>query len=164
MIRVVQVHLSRIDIVAVGTPGSGYEALIGDYERRLGRYVTLRTTVVRGVALERGEPRVLAEEADRLDRAIDVAEAATAHRTLVVACDSRGRDLTTGQLAERLLAERHLCLVIGGAAGLHERVGARASLAVSLGRITLPHQLARLVATEQLYRSFRIARGEPYHH
>jgi 23S rRNA (pseudouridine1915-N3)-methyltransferase len=47
--------------------------------------------------------------------------------------------------------------------GLPPEVLARARERVSFGRITLPHQLARVVATEQLYRSFRIARGEPYH-
>ena len=68
--------------------------------------------------------------------------------------------LLTAALTSGILA---VVFVIGGAAGLHADVIARADERVSLGPMTLPHQLARVVLLEQLYRAFRIIRGEPYH-
>ena len=81
----------------------------------------------------------------------------------MVALDSRGEQPTTEALAERLLGVGHLCLLVGGTMGLPPEVLERARSRIAFGKVTLPHQLARLVLTEQLYRSFRIARGEPYH-
>lgn len=64
-------------------------------------------------------------------------------------------------LAERRLAGRDLCFVIGGPFGLSL---AQADHRLSLGPITLPHQLARVVLLEQLYRGHKILAGEPYHY
>lgn len=87
----------------------------------------------------------------------------------VVALDERGRGLSSTQLAT--LLERHMIdgsdewvLVIGGAHGLSEAVRQRADLVLSLSAMTLPHQLARLLLLEQLYRGCTIIRNEPYHH
>jgi len=65
-------------------------------------------------------------------------------------------------LADRRLAARDLCFVIGGAYGLEDLEGADHRL--SLGPMTLAHQLARVVLLEQLYRAHKILAGEPYHH
>ena len=59
--------------------------------------------------------------------------------------------------------EQGIALVIGGADGLPRELVARADFAWSLGRLTLPHRLARLIVLEQLYRALSILRGEPYH-
>ncbi len=63
---------------------------------------------------------------------------------------------------QRRMAARDLCFVIGGAYGLEELE--RADHRFSLGAMTLPHQLARVVLLEQLYRAHKIIAGEPYHH
>ncbi len=65
-------------------------------------------------------------------------------------------------IADRRMAARDLCFVIGGAYGLEELE--RADHRFSLGAMTLPHQLARVVLLEQLYRAHKIIAGEPYHH
>jgi 23S rRNA (pseudouridine1915-N3)-methyltransferase len=89
-------------------------------------------------------------------------------RAEVWALDERGRQLSSAELAEELRRRMSsgsagLALLIGGADGLPEEVVRRAQVKWSLGRLTLPHRLARLVVLEQLYRALSIIRGEPYH-
>jgi 23S rRNA (pseudouridine1915-N3)-methyltransferase len=86
-------------------------------------------------------------------------------RAFVVLLDGGGREMTSegfaAWLEERRQEGRPVCFVIGGAFGISLP---RADLRLSLGRMTLPHQLARVVLVEQLYRAHRILAGEPYHH
>lgn len=159
-----EVHLVRADLVVVGSLSADVAAIADDYERRLTRYVKLHVHEVKAEATQRGEAVVLRTEGERMGAVLDKVEAQVADASSIVALDSRGSTPTTEQLAERWLAARHLVLLIGGTMGLAPGVLARArGGSISFGRITLPHQLARVVATEQLYRTFRIARGEPYH-
>jgi 23S rRNA (pseudouridine1915-N3)-methyltransferase len=156
-----QVELVRADLIVVGSLSAEVAVLVADYERRLTRYLRFDVHEVKAEPVQRGATVVLRTEGDRFTKVLDRVTGAGAAR--IVALDSRGTDHTTEQLAERWLAVPHLVLLIGGTRGLAPEITARARERVSFGRITLPHQLARLVATEQLYRSFRIARGEPYH-
>ena len=61
------------------------------------------------------------------------------------------------------MAEAIMAFVIGGSLGLSEEVLKRADSQISFGRFTMPHQLMRLVLTEQIYRAFMINSGSPYH-
>ena len=84
------------------------------------------------------------------------------------ALDERGKELTSDELAQAMnramnSGEQGIALVIGGADGLPRDLVARAGFVWSLGRLTLPHRLARLIVLEQLYRALSILRGEPYH-
>jgi 23S rRNA (pseudouridine1915-N3)-methyltransferase len=135
--------------------------LVGEYEKRAGRYWPLEVVEVREEsARSRTEAEVKAKEGERLLEA--------AGGALVVACDERGTMLRSGEFAEWLRDERgkavrDVAFVIGGAYGLSEEVLARADRRMALARWTLPHELARLVLVEQLYRAGTILRGEPYH-
>ena len=86
---------------------------------------------------------------------------------LVVACDERGERLTSMQFAMILTEERDrardVVFVIGGAFGLGDAVRQQAARTIQMAPWTLPHEVARLVLAEQLYRAGTIARGEPYH-
>ena len=89
-------------------------------------------------------------------------------RAEVWALDERGRELSSTELAEELRTRMSsgasgIALLIGGADGLPAEMVAGARMRWSLGRLTLPHRLARLVVLEQLYRALSIVRGEPYH-
>ncbi len=90
-------------------------------------------------------------------------------RDCVVVLDERGRALASRELAAKVssLIEdpgRVPCFVVGGAFGLSQAVLDRADLTLSLGPGTLPHELARVVLYEQLYRAAAILAGAPYHH
>lgn len=158
-----EVHLVRADLVAVGSLSADLARVADDYERRLSRYVKLHVHEVKAEPTARGETVVLRAEGERLAALLDRIDGQVAERTTIVALDSRGATPTTEQLAADWLGTRHLVLLLGGTMGLPAQVAACATSTVSFGRITLPHQIARVVVTEQLYRAFRIARGEPYH-
>ena len=144
-------------IVAVGRIGSGPEAaLFARYASRL----RLRPSVVE-VADGRGTPAEIARrEAAALLAAIPAGARA-------VALDGGGEVLDSAAFAVRMEqwrgSGRDLAFVIGGAEGLDASVLARAECAVSLGALTWPHLLARVMLAEQLFRAQSIAAGHPYH-
>jgi 23S rRNA (pseudouridine1915-N3)-methyltransferase len=154
----------RIDIVAVGRLKEDYwTRACAEYLKRLGRYATLAVTEVPDRAERSSDDAalVLRTEAARLRQKI-------APGSQLIMLDSGGRQFTSEQIAELLCkaqgeAARQLTFVIGGSRGLDAALKAEASLLLSLGAITLPHNLARVVLLEQLYRAFRIINGEPYH-
>ncbi len=87
---------------------------------------------------------------------------------VAIVLDEKGKQVSSEGLAERLQEEmlhagRDWCLVIGGPYGLDSAVLSRADLLLSLSKMTLTHQMARLLLLEQLYRSGTILRNEPYH-
>jgi 23S rRNA (pseudouridine1915-N3)-methyltransferase len=87
--------------------------------------------------------------------------------TTLVACAEGGTGMTSPKFAAWVQSARDdardLAIAIGGAFGLGDAVTRRASLRLALAPFTLPHELARVVLAEQLYRAGTIARGEPYH-
>jgi 23S rRNA (pseudouridine1915-N3)-methyltransferase len=85
----------------------------------------------------------------------------------LVALDERGEQWTTRELADHLSrwrnAARDVVFVIGGAEGLSATVQTRASHTWGLSHLTLPHQLARVIVVEQIYRAWSLLQGHPYH-
>ena len=151
----------RITVAVVGKPRDrALAGLIEQYERRATRYWPLSVVEVREESARGASPDLVRrKEGERLlERAAG---------TSLVACDVGGRSMTSEAFASWLQGAREsatdLCLVIGGAFGLSDEVRARAQSALSLSPFTLPHELARLVLAEQLYRAGTIVRGEPYH-
>ncbi|MDP2497727.1 MAG: 23S rRNA (pseudouridine(1915)-N(3))-methyltransferase RlmH [Candidatus Palauibacterales bacterium] len=148
-------------VVAVGSAGSGPVAeAVRDYEERASRYFDLETVEV--PAGGGGEPaEVRRQEGDRLfDRVPEELH--------WFALTRKGRGMRSRRLARYLeelatYGRAGAAFLVGGAHGLDERVLERARYRLSLSPMTLPHALARLVLTEQVYRAGTIARGEPYH-
>ena len=152
----------RLLLLAVGKPrDAGLAAAIHEYEARVARYWTFETHEVREESARGASPTsVRTREGERLlGRLPDGAE--------LVACDVGGAAMTSEAFATWLGgardAARDVAFVIGGAFGLSEHVVRRSRRRLSLAPWTLPHELARLVLTEQLYRAGTILRGEPYH-
>ncbi|HZE08017.1 MAG TPA: 23S rRNA (pseudouridine(1915)-N(3))-methyltransferase RlmH [Gemmatimonadaceae bacterium] len=135
---------------------------IRDYETRAARYWPLDVHEVRE---ERAAGKTSIEivkdkEGDRLAERIP----GGAH---TVVCEQGGRPLDSSQFADFLRRardeDRDLAFVIGGAFGLATNLSSRAATKLSLAPWTLPHEIARLVLAEQIYRAGTIVRGEPYH-
>jgi 23S rRNA (pseudouridine1915-N3)-methyltransferase len=152
----------QVTILAVGKPGRVLAPAIEEYERRAARYWKLRVVAVRGETASRNRPveQVMEAEAERLRSAASGVD--------TVALSRGGTDWTSRELAASLedravQARGDVAFLIGGAYGLHESVLAAATHRLSLSAMTLPHDLARLVLAEQLYRAGTILRGEPYH-
>lgn len=152
----------RVVIAAVGKPKDRHlAAAIAEYETRAARYwpldvVEVREASARGLAADETKVR----EGERLLERVPA-------DALVVACDERGEQLTSDAFAQLVQQSRErardVAFVIGGAYGLPQAVRDRARRTIQLAPFTLPHELARLVLAEQLYRAGTIVRGEPYH-
>ena len=149
-----------LTVVAVGKLRPYYRQAADDYIRRLKRYATPREVEVREASRAPTALVQRAEEAARLEARI--VEGGT-----VVALAREGMGWTSRELARQLerwlLAARPLSMVIGGSSGLAPSLLGRAHARWSLGPLTFPHELARVVVLEQIYRAFTILRGEPYH-
>jgi len=151
----------KVIVAAVGKPrDAALAAAIREYETRAARYWPLEVREVKEESARGARPEaVVAKEAERLAERV---EGAT-----VVACDERGTAMTSVKFAAFLQEARErakdLAFVIGGAHGLGDAVTGRAAKKLSLAPWTLPHELARLVLAEQLYRAGTIVRREPYH-
>ncbi len=157
----------RIVLAAVGRMKSGPERELLD------RYVTRARATARAlgvsnldvVEIEEGRGRS-AEERKRSEAAALTAKLAPG--TVVLALDERGRSLSSPDFAAQIGGlidggTAHLALVIGGPDGFDESVRRDARTLLSFGAATLPHQLVRVIVAEQLYRSFTILTGHPYH-
>jgi 23S rRNA (pseudouridine1915-N3)-methyltransferase len=150
----------RLSLLAVGKLRPAFREATNEYLRRLRRYADVVEIEVREAGKAPNAEEARRQEGARLrDRLPEGA--------LVVALDRQGQGWSSEELAARLdrwrAGSRPLALVLGGSHGLDADLLARADARWSLGAITLPHQLARVVAAEQLYRAFTILHGEPYH-
>jgi 23S rRNA (pseudouridine1915-N3)-methyltransferase len=151
--------LTRIVLLAVGRLRPAFRAAADEYVRRLRRYARINEMEVRE---SRGGTPEEMRTRDSAALAARLPEAAT-----VVALARGGGPWSSQELARRLQGwqerGRPLAVVLGGSYGLSAGFLAGAQERWSLGPATLPHELARVVALEQLYRAFTILRGEPYH-
>lgn len=149
----------KLRIVCVGKPGRLLSRAIAEYETRAGRYFDLRVLEVKA---GRGDAdRVRATEAESLLAQLPERGRVFALTREGVRIDSRGLADEMNDIAA--YGPGGASWLIGGAFGLSASALAAADRRVSLSDLTLPHELARLVLTEQLYRVGTILRHEPYH-
>ena len=152
----------KLTLLVIGRVRGPLAAAVADYEARLAHYWRFEVIELEAGAGGRDDAdSVMAAEGERILSRIDP-------RADVVVLDRTGRGRSSRELAD-FLGEHavrggtDLVFVIGGAWGVAAPVLARARLRLSLGPLTLPHEMARLVLVEQLYRAGTILRNEPYH-
>lgn len=152
----------RFVVAVVGRPRDpDLASVIRGYETRAARYWPLEVREVREEPARSAGPDLVRErEGERLLTAAPAG-------SRITACDETGQPLTSRQFADWLQTAREeardVTFVIGGAYGLASGVRERADRLLTLAPWTLPHDLARLVLAEQLYRAGTIVRREPYH-
>jgi 23S rRNA (pseudouridine1915-N3)-methyltransferase len=144
----------KIKVAWIGkTKEPAIETLTGEYLKRISRYAD-----VAGLPLK--------DEAAILSLASGE-QKQNRERHKLVLLDSRGKQLSSEELAQFLEREQlnaiPLVFAIGGSDGFTEEARRQAAFTLSLGKMTLPHELARVVLTEQLYRAFTILAHHPYH-
>lgn len=150
-----------VHVVAVGRLADpGLRAACGDYASRVRRVWGLEVHEVRSPAGRFSPAERMRREGERL-------LAALPRSALAVALTPAGRSETSEGFARRLgewqASGRNVAFVLGGADGLDAQVIRRCALSLSLSPLTFPHELARLILLEQLYRGATILRGTPYH-
>lgn len=160
--------MQNIDLICVGKLNASYFAAgVAEYQKRLGGFCNFRI-------VELPEAAIADKNASdkQIQKALQKEGEAILHSVrkgaFLVALCVEGKQISSEELAA-MLSQRagsgagDMAFVIGSSHGLDERVKAAAQARISLGRITLPHQLARLVLTEQLYRACTINAGMKYH-
>jgi 23S rRNA (pseudouridine1915-N3)-methyltransferase len=153
----------KVTLAAVGKVKGLFADPIAEYEKRLRRYYSFEVVEIREHPSHQASRReeVMAEEGRRI-----LSRVPTGHQLVAL---HREGDSWSSERLSRYLSDLALqsrpgaVFVIGGAFGLSDEVLARSAHRLSLSAFTLPHEMARLVLTEQLYRAGTINRGEPYH-
>jgi len=157
----------QVHIIAVGKIKEKYLQLgILEYEKRLRPYAKLHIVELpeekRPVSASSSiEAAAIEKEGERICAAIP-------NGSFVIALDVRGVSWSSEELADafrewELAGKNQVAFVIGGDLGLSPAVLSRSGLRLSLSKMTFTHPMARLLLLEQVYRAFRILRGEPYH-
>lgn len=149
----------KIVLIAVGKlKKSFFYDGVEEYIKRIGHYVGFTQVEVRDGS---GDKAVI-KEAENIKAKLEPND-------FVVALHDVGREFDSKKFSEFIVnkketGQKRIVFIVGGAYGLDKSVIENADLVLSLSKFTMPHELARLVFTEQLYRAFTIEKGEPYHH
>ena len=157
----------KITLITVGKIKEKYlKDAIAEYSKRLGKYCKLEIVEVADEktpdnASEVVEDSIRSKEAERILKYVK-------DDAYVVTLEINGKQLTSEELADKIeklgvQGTSHITFIIGGSIGLGKEVLAKSNYALSFSKMTFPHQLMRVILLEQIYRSYRIINGEPYH-
>ena len=156
-----------IRIIAVGKIKESYlTAAIQEYSKRLSAYTNLEIIQVQD---EKCGERISDKEADQVRRR----EGERILKNIkdndyVITLEIGGRQMSSEELSGFIgnlesSGRSNIVFVIGGSIGLHSDVSARSDYRLSFSKMTFPHQLMRVILLEQIYRAYKIMKGEPYH-
>lgn len=157
----------KITVITVGKIKEKYlRDAISEYTKRLSKYCKLEIIEVADEktpdqASEAVEDNIRAKEGERILKCVK-------DDAFVITLEIQGKLLTSEELAEKIeklgvQGTSHITFIIGGSIGLGKEVLSRSDFALSFSKMTFPHQLMRVILLEQVYRSYRIIKQEPYH-
>lgn len=138
---------------------------IGEYEKRIkgsGHFLEWIFVAPEVVKKEGEIPLAIIKEGEKVIARIETGD-------FIIALDEHGKEKTTKALADTLQSRvqegyKRIVFIIGGAYGLSDQTRLKANLVLSLSQLTFPHQLVRLILTEQIYRVLSVMSGGKYHH
>ena len=157
----------KITVVCAGKLKEKYlREGIAEYEKRLRPYADVRTIEIPEERMK--EKPSAAEKAETIRREGERLLAQVPQDAYLTVLDVGGAELSSEEFSAKIDTltvggRSHIAFLIGGSFGLADEVRRRADLRLSFSHFTLPHQLIRLFLVEQIYRAFKIGRGEPYH-
>lgn len=157
----------KIKIICVGKIKEKYlKDGIAEYQKRLSRFtqfeiIELADEKTPEKASQAENEKIMEKEANRILSKIG-------NRDYVIALAIEGKQYASEEFSQfvtdiTIQGFSDITFIIGGSLGLHSKIKQKAHTLISFGRLTLPHQLMRLVLTEQIYRAFMIQEGSPYH-
>ncbi|KHD39998.1 23S rRNA (pseudouridine(1915)-N(3))-methyltransferase RlmH [Streptococcus uberis] len=157
----------KIKIICVGKIKEKYlKDGIAEYQKRLSRFtqfeiIELADEKTPEKASQAENEKIMEKEANRILSKIG-------NRDYVIALAIEGKQYSSEEFSQfvtdiTIQGFSDITFIIGGSLGLHSKIKQKAHALISFGRLTLPHQLMRLVLTEQIYRAFMIQEGSPYH-
>lgn len=157
----------KITVITVGKIKEKYlRDAIGEYSKRLNKYCKLEIIEVADEktpenASETVIEMIKSKEAERIMKHLK-------EDAYIITLEIQGKQLTSEELADKIdslgiQGKSHIIFVIGGSLGLGEDVLQKSDYALSFSKMTFPHQLMRVILLEQIYRSYRIIKQEPYH-
>lgn len=149
-----------IKIITIGKKHDKWVAAgIEEFEKRLKKPFAIHWQILPHSVYD-GE-KAIAEESERIFKQLRSSD-------FVILCDERGKNITTPEFSqliqEKFVNSQEIVIIIGGAFGVADELRKRADFVWSLSKLVFPHQLVRLVLTEQIYRAQEIAVGGKYHH
>ena len=157
----------KITVITVGKIKEKFlKDAIAEYSKRLSKYCKLEIVEVADEktpdnASEVVEDAIRSKEAERILKYVK-------DDAFVITLEINGKQLSSEELADKIdklgvQGTSHIIFIIGGSIGLGQEVLQKSNYALSFSKMTFPHQLMRVVLLEQIYRSYRIINGEPYH-
>jgi len=152
----------QLTLITVGKcKNTHFQKAAQDYIQRIGHYASLQEIQVKEEKASSNIQEVMLKEGQRLLQAVP-------QNAQVIGLDPTGTPYTSDALAQKLSTmavhgQSRVAFLIGGAFGLSSDVQKRADWCLSLSNMTFPHEMARVILLEQIYRVFTIIRGESYH-
>jgi 23S rRNA (pseudouridine1915-N3)-methyltransferase len=155
----------KLKLLAIGKiKREAYQQLAREYEKRIRRFQPFEVIEIpdEKIGSKAEIPKILSKEAERVEKHLK-------RDSHLVVLDEKGEQWSSIDLAWELgqwfhASPTEIVFLIGGAFGLDEELKKRAEVRLSLSKLTLPHQLARVLALEQVYRALTILKNVPYHH
>ena len=156
----------NLSIVCVGKLKEDYlKSAIAEYKKRLSRFTDFEIIEVPDQKIPENAGEKLEEQI--LNKEGKLILSKIKNNSYVIAMCIEGKQLSSEDLADEInnisMSNSNITFIIGGSLGLGKAVKQRADKCISFGKITLPHQLMRVVLSEQIYRSFKINANEAYH-